>query len=117
MAHKEGEFGLKHAFMTVALSVATTMIVGPMLEFNWTHFSQVGQALAQIGNHLFMPTFDAIGTVAMPFLNPITDSLGVTAQFASVTTDGAKVLGAGTSAVSAGSSSMPMLNPLPALAG
>ena len=100
-AKKEGNFGLTHIFSTVAIAAATTMIIGPMFEYNWTHFSDIGQALSQIGNALFMPVFDSMAPAVMPFLDPIRESLGITAEFAGKTAEGAKIIAEGSNAVSA----------------
>ena len=99
---KEGKFGLTHVFSTVAIAAATTMFVGPMFEYNWTHFSEIGQALSQIGNTLFMPVFDGMAPIVMPLLDPITSGLGISAQFTATAADGANIVTNTANAVSAG---------------
>ena len=83
-------------------TAATTMFVGPMFEYNWTHFSEIGQALSQIGNTLFMPVFDGMAPIVMPLLDPITSGLGISAQFTATAADGANIVTNTANAVSAG---------------
>ena len=92
MAKKEGKFGLTHIFATAAITLGTSMIIDPLFVYNWTHFSEGGQAIGQIGNALTSSFYDAASEIVVPILDPFRDALVVTTEIVTQTADGAKVI-------------------------
>jgi hypothetical protein len=108
MSETTGKFNLTHVFATVAITVVTAVVTGYLIDpsiLAYSHFSEAGLAQTQITQSLLGSFNAGISDFMMTILDPIRESLNITAQFTGQTASGANIIANGASAVSAGSAS------------